>query len=84
MIKYIDRLEYIHFLIKTKSTGSPEQLAKKMQVSKRTVYEYLKALEYLGAQIRYNTQLESYIYEISGDFQFRYKKKLECNNTSLL
>jgi len=74
MIKYINRLEYIHFLIKTKSTGNPEQLAEKMEVSKRTVYEYLRALEYLGAEIRYNTQLESYTYESSGDFQFRYKK----------
>lgn len=73
MIKYINRLEYIHFLIKNKSTGNPDQLAKKMGVSKRTIYEYLRALEYLGAEIKYSPLMESYVYNKSGDFQFRYK-----------
>jgi predicted DNA-binding transcriptional regulator YafY len=77
MIKYIDRLEYISHLIKLKATGSPDQLAKKLGVSKRTVYEYLRTLEELGANISYSYVSRTYFYCQPGDFSFRFKKQIK-------
>ena len=49
-------------LIHLKSTGTPEEFAQKLEISKRTLYNYLKILEDLGADIHFNKLRRSYEY----------------------
>lgn len=69
---YFDRLEYLDVLIRKRSTGSPEQLAKKLNISKRTVFEYIDILRSLGANINYSRVKESYYYLVDGNFSFQF------------
>ncbi len=62
MKKYIQRLKNIDSLIQTQSTGSPKELAKKMNMSERMIYRYLHNLRGLGAPISYNYEKRSYMY----------------------
>jgi predicted DNA-binding transcriptional regulator YafY len=73
---YFSRLEHLDILIRTKSTGSPDQLATKLSVSKRTIFEYLDILKSLGAEIKYCKVRKSYCYYIPGKFDFKFKTAL--------
>ncbi|MCH7400788.1 HTH domain-containing protein [Belliella kenyensis] len=70
---YFLRLEYLDELIRKKATGSPKQLAKKFDVSERTIYDYINILRELDAEIFYCSICESYMYKKHGliDFKFR-------------
>jgi len=71
---YFDRLDYLNTLIRKKSTGSPEQLAKKLQVSERTIFQYVEILRSLGAEIKYSRVKQSYYYARDGTFDFQFKR----------
>lgn len=56
-------IKKIHERIKTESTGTPKELASKLDVSERTVYNYIKFMrEELKAPIRYNRMKDTYQY----------------------
>lgn len=71
---YFDRLGHLNQLIRRKSTGSPIELAKKMNVSERTAFEYLHVLKSLGADIKYSRTRRSYYYTEDGTFNFEFQK----------
>jgi predicted DNA-binding transcriptional regulator YafY len=72
---YFDRLDFLHSLIKKRATGAPEQLAKKLNVSERTTFEYIEILRSLGADIKYSRDRQSYYYTLDGTFDFHFKQK---------
>ena len=74
---YFDRLEYLDDLIRKKATGSPRTLASKMNVSLRTVYEYIDILRSLGGPITYSKNRETYYYSEAGSFCFKFIKQME-------
>lgn len=74
---YFDRLEYLDKLIGRKSTGSPDNLARRINVSKRTIFEYIDILRSLGAGIEYCRYRETYYYKSLGSFNFRFIKNKE-------
>lgn len=54
----------INELIHTERTGSPNDLANKLELSIRTVYNYLEFMKTeLNAPIQYNNSKKSYCYE---------------------
>ena len=71
---YFDRLDHLNSLIRKKATGAPEQLAKKLNVSERTAFEYLEILRSLGADIKYSRDRRSYYYSADGTFDFHFKQ----------
>jgi predicted DNA-binding transcriptional regulator YafY len=71
---YFDRLEYLNQLIKKKSTGSPSELARKINVSERTTFEYIDILKSLGADVKFSRTRNSYYYTVDGTFDFKFKK----------
>jgi predicted DNA-binding transcriptional regulator YafY len=71
---YFTRLEYLNQLIKKKSTGSPLELAQKMNVSERTTFYYLDTLKSLGADVKFSRTRNSYYYFVDGTFDFQFKK----------
>lgn len=60
--KYIERLKFLHDLIGRRSTGRPEELASRIGVSKRMIFEYLNELKAFGAPIAYSRKFNSYFY----------------------
>jgi predicted DNA-binding transcriptional regulator YafY len=68
MKQYLTLLQQLDQFISRKKTGSPPEFARKMGISERSLYEYLKVLKELGAPIRFSRQERSYYYEIDGQF----------------
>lgn len=64
--KYIDRLYYVDYLIRTKSTGDIISFGKKLQLSKSSVHEMLKEMKELGFPIQYCSRRKTYYYSENG------------------
>jgi transcription initiation factor IIE alpha subunit len=73
-IEQIEVLDRLHHLIKRKATGTPEQLAQKFNVSKRTVKNLLKILRDRDIPIYYCRNEQTYSYECDVDVYFFYIK----------
>jgi predicted DNA-binding transcriptional regulator YafY len=60
----IRRLERLDYLFRSRSTGTPAELAKKLSLSKSQVYQIIKNMKQdLGAPIYYSRTHQSYIYK---------------------
>jgi predicted DNA-binding transcriptional regulator YafY len=70
--KKINQLERLHELIQRKATGTPAELAAKMDISARSIYHLIEYLKSIGASIKYSKYKETYYY--AEDFVFPYKK----------
>lgn len=74
-LKYINRIRRIDQLIRLQNTGGPAELAKKIGVSERIVYDYINFMRELGAPIKYCPYTNSYIYTEEGRLQITFKGK---------
>ncbi len=74
--RYFERLQTIDYLIRIKGTGKPSQLAKRLRISERTLYEFLKMMKDLGAPIEYDRYKESYYYGEKGGFNVKFTKSI--------
>lgn len=63
-------MERVHLLVKRRSTGTPDELAERLQVSKATVHRMMDTMKSLGAPILYNFLRQTYEYEYPVDFFF--------------
>ena len=66
IIKYIDRLRHIDFLLRTKTAGNIKRLSKKLHLSRSSTLEYLKEMKELGFPIKYCCQRKIYYYDEDG------------------
>lgn len=71
-LKYINRIERLHLLVKRKATGTPKELARRLEVSEASVYEYIKTMKELGAPITYDLYRKSYVYDQACSLNLRY------------
>ncbi|PUZ19936.1 hypothetical protein GA0116948_11955 [Chitinophaga costaii] len=74
--RYFDRLQTIDHLIRIKGTGTPAALAKRMRISERTLFEFLKMMRELGAPIEYDRYKESYYYAEKGGFNVHFSQSV--------
>ncbi|MGX5817844.1 HTH domain-containing protein [Chitinophaga lutea] len=82
--RYFERLQTIDHLIRIKGTGKPSQLAKRMHISERTLYEFLKLMKDLGAPIEYDRYKESYYYGEKGGFTIEFTKSIAPASTATI
>jgi transcriptional antiterminator len=69
----IDKMKHLIFLVKTESTGTPKELSKKIQLSERMLYNYLKILkEKVKAPICYNTIKNTYYFSETGTLEWEW------------
>ena len=61
-IEDLKRLRKIHELIIGQNTGSPDNLAESISVSRSELYYILRELKKMGAQISYNRRKRSFCY----------------------
>lgn len=62
LLEQIEKINRLHSLIRHKSTGTPEQLAAKMQISRSGLFRLLDELRVWDAPIEYSRTLKSYYY----------------------
>lgn len=70
--RIITRLERLDQLIRIKSTGTPFQLAMRLNISERTLYHILNEMRIHGAPIQYSRSRQTYYYERKGEFYIRF------------
>ncbi|ELR69047.1 hypothetical protein C900_05436 [Fulvivirga imtechensis AK7] len=63
LMDFLSRIEFIDKLIRERATGNATTLASKLNISKRTVFNYLKWMKKRGAPIVYSKADGSYIYK---------------------
>ncbi len=63
LIEELRLIQRIDQLIRLKATGSPKDLARRLDVSERTAYRIIQALKEMGIPIKYCKSKQSYMYE---------------------
>ncbi len=62
-VKQIERFQILSKLIHEQNTGSPEELANRLNLSRRQLYNYIEELGDLGIEIRYSRKYNSFYFE---------------------
>lgn len=74
---YVNRIQRLDALIRRKSTGPPEELANKLDISERWLYKFLRELkEEFDCPISYDSYRQSYVYEEKGKMEFGFRETL--------
>ncbi len=74
ILDYIQRINRIDNLIRLKATGTAKELADKIGVSRRMVYNYIETMKELGAPIEYDSAKQTFYYSDNGKFYLGYLK----------
>ncbi|MCW3467825.1 hypothetical protein [Chitinophaga nivalis] len=67
IMKYINRLKYIDYMIQRKATGNLDHFAKRNNVSRSTLSEILNDMKEMGYPIKYDRGRRTYYYEEAGE-----------------
>lgn len=70
LLKNVQRYKQLHSLIKRGATGNAKELAYKMGITERQVYNYIQELRDLDIPIQYDTVHSTYYYEKPVHFEF--------------
>jgi predicted DNA-binding transcriptional regulator YafY len=70
--KFIERFKRIDEIIQNKSSGSPAQLAERLEISESTLYEFIAVMREEGAPILYDKYAQRYFYETPGHFNISF------------
>lgn len=74
LTKYFERFDRLHGMIRRKATGSPAELAAKLDLSERAVFEYIRAMREMGAPISFCPHRRSYFYEREVQFNMGFRE----------
>jgi DNA-binding IclR family transcriptional regulator len=69
---FINRFRKVDDLIRRKATGTPAQLAEKLDIAESTLYQFLNVMKDLGAPIYYDKIRQSYCYSYNVRFMFEF------------
>ena len=69
-LEYLTTLKRLDYLIRTKQTGTPTQVAEKLEISVATLHRYRRDLLNLRAPIEYDQERECYVY--THDFELKF------------
>jgi transcriptional antiterminator len=64
-VKQIERFQILNKLIHKQKTGSPEELANRLNLSRRQLYNYIEELKDLGMKVRYSRKHNSFYFDDS-------------------
>ena len=74
-IKQIERIKKMHLLISTEKTGSPNDFAKQLHLSRSQMYNMLNKLKELDATIKYCKKKQSFYYDKPFELVLKYSLK---------
>ncbi|TVP54235.1 MAG: HTH domain-containing protein [Mongoliibacter sp.] len=61
-IRQIERLQLLNKLVREQRTGSPEELAERLGISRRQLYVYLEYFKDLGVEIQFSRRMNSFVF----------------------
>jgi predicted DNA-binding transcriptional regulator YafY len=70
--KFIERFKRIDSIIANKSSGTPAQLAARLDISESTLYEFIAVMKEHGAPIQFDKFNQRYYYEADGHFNISF------------
>ena len=70
IIKHIELIERIDRLIRLQATGTPDELALRLGISKTKLYRMIHTMKELNAPIEYDFAIQSFIYAKEVGFRF--------------
>jgi predicted DNA-binding transcriptional regulator YafY len=73
LTKYLERFRRLHMMIGKKATGTPAELAGKLDLSERAVFEYIRIMREMGAPIAFCHYRRSYYYERKVQFDIGFR-----------
>ncbi len=79
-IKQLERLRRIHKLIRAGNTGTPDELANKLGVSKRQIHNIVEDLKIINAPVDYNRKIKSYYYKKAFKLRVRINVEVLLND----
>jgi biotin operon repressor len=62
VFEYLDRISMMHKLVSRQVTGTPEEFAGKLGVSRTSLYELIDELRSRGAPIAYSKSAKTFLY----------------------
>lgn len=75
MIKQIELIERVDQLIRLQATGSPDDLAYRLAISKTKLYRIINTMKSLNAPIEYDITIQSFVYVEAVGFTFGFFPK---------
>ena len=63
LFQYLDRIEMMHKLLKNSKTGTPEEFAQQLGISRSTLYELIDEFKLRKAPIKYSKSIKTFYYE---------------------
>ena len=70
LLEKVEQIQRVDALIRRRGTGSPAELAHKLNVSERYVFKLIKMMKELGAPVYFCKNRNSYCYEQEVQFAF--------------
>jgi predicted DNA-binding transcriptional regulator YafY len=71
------KLSRLDYFIRSKAGGSPSELAKKLEISRSQLYNYIDLFKLQGAPIAYDNRRKCFYYTEDGRFHFTFVKSEE-------
>ncbi|KZS39857.1 hypothetical protein AWE51_09435 [Aquimarina aggregata] len=68
--RQIEVIEQLDQFIRLGETGTPDQLAEKLEISKTSLFQIIIAMKQLNASIVFDIKLQSYVFEKSTNFRY--------------
>jgi len=79
------KFESVHKAIKNKITGTPKEIAEKLEISRASLYNYIDDLKNIGAEVEYNRSSQHFFYKNGFNLKIIIEKNLldeiEMKNT---
>lgn len=82
VIEKMELIERVHHLIRRRATGTPAELAQRVDISEAKLYRLMDLMKSLGAPIVYSFTSQSYIYEYRVDYSFGFKYGSDINQVN--
>lgn len=71
-VKQIERFQILSKLIQEQNTGTPEELATRLNLSRRQLYNYIEELKDLGMEIGYSRKYNSFYFDNSKKIEIHF------------
>jgi biotin operon repressor len=80
--KYIERIKYLDAIIRKKRTGSPSELAAKLNISRAQLYNHIDYLKDLGLPIEYCRKLNTFYYSSNSRLEVSFSMQVITEDES--
>ncbi len=79
IIQHIELIQRIDQLIQLQATGTPDELAERLDISKTKLYRIINLMKQLNAPVVYNFNTQNFVYAEAVGFKFGFYKELQNN-----